>query len=238
MKRRAILIATTEKSNKVFTESVLADIDNFKTFLCSNYGGAWEDTHEVETLIDPDSEKLQKYLSSISYDCTLTYFTGHGFADINTGKEYISFINDDHLSDDTLINKSLKQLMIFDCCNSLIQSDIPQFRVPIPEYLSAAGHSDVREFFFKVLYNTDDNIVKLKSSQFAQPSGYNNRGGLFTQSLLNCSLDKNKFSDKFKTIHTCYNLTKSYMNTVGITHQPRLLGRKKSFNFPFMINIE
>lgn len=78
MSRKAILIEASRIKNHDDLPGARVDVDNFKTFLESAIGGAWE-SNEIQILSHPSKSTLNAALklASIS-DYTFVTFSGHG----------------------------------------------------------------------------------------------------------------------------------------------------------------
>jgi hypothetical protein len=117
MKRFAVLIANTNG-----LEGTKIDLENFRRFLQSEKGGAWNNDEIYKPLYNPSLIKLQATLSVLKeqyFDYVVLLFSGHG----GQKRETILEINGEGetISESALKGLAERQLTIFDCCRVLPQ---------------------------------------------------------------------------------------------------------------------
>src|SRR2546423_6424093 len=77
MKRKAILIESSNVKGHTDLPGARVDIENWKNFLKSDLGGVWEDS-EIVSLSKPYSADVERELK-VDYDCyCFVAFSGHG----------------------------------------------------------------------------------------------------------------------------------------------------------------
>ena len=116
MIRRAILIS----DNGGVEDNISAtkeDVKNYIDFLMSNIGGAWTNS-EIETHRNPNYNIIHD-LRNYEYDYTITMVSSHGGVKKENGKLYL-YLNNRLYDCVHFVNKSKRQLMIFDCCRTYI----------------------------------------------------------------------------------------------------------------------
>lgn len=119
MKKKAIIIANQDP----LLTGVSKDINHIQVFLKDIVGGAWN-SDEIEVHINPKLSSLKLALAIYklhSYDYMMVFFTGHGghkrqqtYVQINNDKELIA--------QSELENLCKKQINIYDCCRSEIET--------------------------------------------------------------------------------------------------------------------
>lgn len=114
MKRIALLIGNSDG-----LEGVKKDLVNWKRFLYSLKGGAWNSS-EIITLMNPRKEKLCSTIEDIRGECdfAIVVFSGHG--EYQNGFTQLA-INEkcDIIQDQYLIGIADKQITVFDCCRDI-----------------------------------------------------------------------------------------------------------------------
>lgn len=111
MKRFAYLL-----SNSNGLPGIKKDISDFRAFLLSCEGGAWNFNEIVERQ-NLRLEELRRDLSLIrcaTYDYCIFYYSGHGSYERDT-RLYVNDTND-NIGENEVLNLASKQLSIFDCC--------------------------------------------------------------------------------------------------------------------------
>lgn len=123
MRRRALLVgyAGGGKSGEAYLKGVSLDLENYREYLMSAKGGAWDDKEIIvaDGLSKKDLLYVIKEIRNEENDVTFTVFTGHG-----------DFENKEHFCRSLLINEdgediletelhqlSNKEITIFDCCS-------------------------------------------------------------------------------------------------------------------------
>lgn len=77
MKRKAILIESSNVAGQTELPGARVDVENWKNFLRSDLGGAWNDS-EIITLHKPVSLELAQYLKTDADCYCFVAFSGHG----------------------------------------------------------------------------------------------------------------------------------------------------------------
>lgn len=119
MKKKAIIIANQD----ALLPGVAKDIEHIQSFLKGVAGGAWN-TDEIDVKINPKKSDLSLYLSLkrlMGYDYIMVFFTGHGGHKRN--ETYVCINNEgEMIAQSQLENISRKQMNIYDCCRSELES--------------------------------------------------------------------------------------------------------------------
>ena len=77
MKRRAILIESSNVTGHDDLPGARVDVTNWRNFLKSDLGGAWEDS-EIVTLRKPASQEVDLQLNAGADGYCLVAYSGHG----------------------------------------------------------------------------------------------------------------------------------------------------------------
>ena len=178
MKRKAILIG-----NNRGIMGVNKDLIDFRTFLLSYSGGAWN-TEEITILLNKSASELTKEISNIKsegYDYAIVYFTGHGGLDGETIVEINP--SGEQIPESELYGISPKQINILDSCRVNIAGSI---KIEGATTVSASGdeRNSVRAEFDSLLLSAALQFVKIYSCSEGEESYATPSGSYYTQSLL------------------------------------------------------
>ncbi len=116
MKRKAILIESSNVKNQTELPGARVDIANWKNFLKSDLGGAWEDS-EIITLNKPYSSDVEENLKNHSDGYCFVAFSGHGCDG--------SVVLNDHIDNfpvGSLKPKGSQGTLVIDSCRGLSEA--------------------------------------------------------------------------------------------------------------------
>jgi hypothetical protein len=185
MKRNAVIISNPGEPGKSnYCAGVMQDVANFRAFLLSPIGGAWEES-EITHLDRPFASDLRvKVAGWRAYEYVLTIFCGHGcvkggstWAELRAGEE-IDAID---------LRLPTKQTIILDCC-----------RVPVPTTSMRAldekvakkaapliHPADCRKFYDQRIDECRTEVVVMYACSVGETAGDDSqRGGTYSYSLL------------------------------------------------------
>lgn len=187
-KRKALLIG-----NSNGLEGVKVDLANFKSFLMSNKGGAWNDDEIVvlahATLLTLDA--TIRSIKSDNVDYCIVYFSGHGAYQRATDSrwgETILELEDGNTIHESLFNGlSKRQLTIIDSCRNIMEHIILD---SIQLSTESVDFSENERQRFRMKYNhrimeAIPQHSKLYSCSIGESSNDTVQGGIYTQALLN-----------------------------------------------------
>lgn len=200
MKRIAIILSAPGGYDKRTErlEGIVNDVDNWKNFLSSNIGGAWEeDEDEIIVINDPtldDIMNLRNLVKINNYDFVFLAFSGHGAYD-KTTKRNGYFINNKIIPEGYFLLDANRQLTIFDACrvpedNIFGLECFSEEGVDIIKSLARLNEKEIRQLYKKAYNNS---ILKLPihmeerlySCSIGETAGDIGTGGLFTVNLIN-----------------------------------------------------
>ncbi|MBR8803542.1 hypothetical protein IX299_002001 [Porphyromonas levii] len=183
MERIALLIG-----NSVGLEGVKKDLINWKRFLYSLKGGAWNSS-EIITLMNPRKEELCSTIEDIrgEYDFAIVVFSGHGeyqkgFTKLAINEEY------ETIHDKDLIGISHKQITVFDCCRGV--EDDNELIYESQRTFSGGGTLErsrrilIRSLYEKRIEQADKQQIRLYSCKIGEFSEDTNEGGAYIKNLL------------------------------------------------------
>ena len=135
MKRKAILIEASNVTGLNDLPGARVDVANWKNFLTSDLGGAWEDS-EIITLKKPDSSTVTQYLN-VDADCyCFVAFSGHGSDGSVVLNDY--WVNSGYPIA-SLKPKGNKGTLIIDSCRG--QAEAMRYSFIKAAFANEAGHA-------------------------------------------------------------------------------------------------
>lgn len=231
MIRRAILISDNGGVDNDIS-ATKEDVKNYRDFLMSSIGGALENS-EIEPYHNPDYNTIKK-LSNYEYDYTITMVSSHGGVKKENGKLYL-YLNNIWYDCVYFVNKSKRQLMIFDCCRKEEEGDlIKQFSL---EAIFSVCSNLYREKYNKYIETCGEGIIILYSCKIRQASQLDEElGSFFINSLISAAKDKIKTKD-IVTVKETLELSKEYIKQYPTNQIPEITQIKTNRYFPIVVKI-
>lgn len=230
MRRKAILISDNGGVDNDISVTK-EDIKNYRDFLMSNIGGAWINS-EIETHKNPDSNIIND-LRNYEYDYTITMVSSHGGVKKENSKLYL-YLNNRWYDCIYFVNKSKRQLIIFDCCRTE-EEDI------LIKQFSFKSPFKITPYLYRVKYNRyietcGEGIIILYSCEVGQASGFNELGSYFINSLISAAKDKIRTKD-IVTVKEALELSKEYIKEYSTNQIPEISQIKTNRYFPIAVKI-
>lgn len=230
MRRKAILISDNGGVDNDIP-ATKEDVKNYRDFLMSSIGGAWENS-EIEMHSNPDCDTINN-LSGYEYDYTITMVSSHGGVKKENGILYL-YLNNRWYDCISFVNKSKRQLMIFDCCRTEEKGDlIKQFSL---ESIFDIYYNSYRKKYNSYIETCGEGIIILYSCQIGQTSGLNELGSYFINSLISAAEDKIKTKD-IVTVKEALELSKEYIKQYPTNQIPEISQIKTNRYFPIAVKI-
>ncbi len=233
--RKALIIAAPGKG-KYFLEGVLADVNNYKSFLKSGIGGNWFD-HEIEQLINPKANDLQIKLNNTNTDYSFIVFAGHGGYKREDGKDYLEINDDEFFEALRLRTNSKRQTIIVDSCRTqmaLLNSMGKSLTLE-----SGGDSAQKRSLFDAHLMKCEEGIIRIFSTSKDQAAEEDKDGGLFSSSLIKVSTDwanARNSGDNILDIKDAFDLACIKMEDVTHIQKPEINPGRRNYFFPFAIH--
>jgi len=196
MKRKAILIhAAGQQTDKDYLEGAKADVKNFREYLNTNAGGAWE-YHEIEVLENKSKAEIMKAIAAAkSSDYTLVTASGHGHHVKGKGVDETRFcVNKiDEIAAHELNTGSSRCSVIIDCCRMVtIQMSL------VEQWMTKAAmesrSEDIHRARFRAIY--DDAVLGAEigcsyffSCDLNEAAQESKDGGYYSGALITCAED-------------------------------------------------
>jgi hypothetical protein len=118
MKRKALIIYCDNTPPSKKLDGPPKDNNNYRRFLTSNYGGAWE-PGEIESIQNPTINEVAEVINHMNgMDYTLTIFTGHGDMQKDNWGSWQQYcqVLDGEITVHNLKSDSKKKTVIIDAC--------------------------------------------------------------------------------------------------------------------------
>lgn len=187
MKRRALLIGNSKGLG-----GVKLDIQNYRKFLKSNFGGQWFDS-EITVKMNPTKSDILKtiqFLTDESPDFVFVAYSGHGAYKKTTILE----INEDGelISENDLIGISKRQISIFDCCRECVRSELIERKKSGGILTFSNSKSNIRVIYENRIMQASEQQVRLYACSIGETSlDTTEEGGLYTKNLISSAKLRN-----------------------------------------------
>ena len=240
MNRKAILIGCPGiVGREGYLRGVTKDIDSYAKYLTSSIGGAWY-PNDVIMLNNPNKAKLIEFLKGLPLsDYLFMVYSGHGWQKNPDSPSLISLNDSEDISITEILaitkSKSNRQLLILDSCRSYPAQQIQMSEKRAYREDSAENLSRSRLLFDKYLEISDEGFCSLYSASKGQAAQEDGNGGVFTQSLIQSSLN---YGTGVLTINKAFNNAVAFMDEHFETIQvPEYNGGRRNNHFPFAVII-
>ena len=188
MIRKALLIGAPGKD----LPGVTKDIANFKDFLLSDAGGAWE-SKEIDTLMDPSRISVNSKLSALSdSDYSFVYFAGHGRHEVERNATQLQLQPNIHIEVSEFVRAGAsKHSVVVDACRVLYRELVRDGLLALMTRAdSQFSIKNSRQLFDSRLRNCDPGVVELYSCNLAETAGEDSdQGGFYTSALIGAGKD-------------------------------------------------
>lgn len=185
--RRAILIGTP---NSVYdpVKGAVADVRNFKRFLCLDYGGAWEDA-EIRSLLDPTPSQVKAALdAALSCDYVFITFSGHGEHRVGDRlSETVLFLS----KGEEFLARELnpgndRHLVVVDACREVVRlrKGMKLGGIITEAEQAQTDRRRCREMFDAAVSAAGEGRVVMHSCSIGQTAGEDETGGVFSRLLV------------------------------------------------------
>jgi len=199
MKRKALLIGNSGNKNipDEYLAGVAIDIENYKKFLLSKYGGLWYE-EEIITSLDETKEQIQKKILRLKEDNNnfiFILFSGHGsFSELKDCRKL--YIYNDFIYENNLTYLAPKQITILDTCADIETNSLLLGMEALNEsyiFNEKLTNLDYRKKYEEAIIASPEQQVILYSSSKGESSGDSTEsGGYFSYNLLQVALNNKK----------------------------------------------
>ena len=126
--RRALLIANPgETGDENYYKGVYVDVRNFRHFLTSAHGGAWNDETEIKVLQQPTKQELARPLIWCGLaDYSFILFTGHGCYSKELQEPVLELRANVTIPLSDMLEPNTKRTVILDCCQKIQRTELQE----------------------------------------------------------------------------------------------------------------
>jgi len=181
MQKRILIIGNNDG-----LPGVKVDIENYKIFFKSQYGGNWHDNEIIEKLNISKLEliTLLKSLKNLSLNYLIVIFSGHGGQERETILELNS--HGEYISESELKNLAYRQLNIFDCCRCYSQ---PILESKTTE-LRLKNLFSTREKYEKRIMEAVHQQASLYACSIGESANDTAKGGAYSKNLIAAAISE------------------------------------------------
>ncbi|TXJ45628.1 caspase family protein [Brachyspira aalborgi] len=237
MIKRAFLISSSAQNTTTPIVGTLKDVENFKHFLQSLKGGAWED-NEIFFKDEPNDNDMN-YIRNYNGDYSLIFIASHGFYYKSEHMQYV-IINEEEFPLDYFFNNAKKQLIIVDACREYHFPNLMLFAESF-EGVKRLSYSNIRDIYRQryedYIEKCNNGRVIIYSTNINDTAGEDkNNGGIFTSSFIKVASDNSEY--KLLDAKNAVILTRNYMHNILKTEQNPIIESDRRINyFPISIII-
>ena len=240
MKRKALIIGNAGYGEN-FLQGVAKDLENYKSFLKSPFGGAWRED-EIVTLNDHGLVEVNRKLSDLKKaDYSLAIFSGHGYVDRET-KSTIVELKNGVLNSNKLRFGAPKHVLILDTCREIVREK----RLTLDEAMmeGMAPSLDLqkcRYYYDKRIEECTSALVVLFACSEGETAMDTPRGGRYSYTLISAARDwlKSRPTDTkyvILSVVSAHNkVCKSVQQLTGHRQTPEIEKPRCEKYFPFAV---
>ncbi len=245
--RRALLISNPGEANATnYCKGVFVDIDNYKKFLMSALGGAWQ-TSEIIPLPRPSRKEVDDWILKLGiYDYTFILFSGHGYYSPKSQSTIIELRKDEEYNELDLRKLANKRTIILDCCRKVYPERIwDQVMVEAMRLVAkrALSPDECRKYFDVAVEKCPKGIIVGHSCSINETSGESEiHGGYYAGSLLKAAKDWHDNGNFNIGNYYTYSVVQTHNTAVplvdrltGGTQNPKIDKARSEPYFPFAI---
>lgn len=193
MKRVALLIGAVD-DEKIATGTAI-DIANYKKFLTSKLGGAWNDQEIIieSTLTKESILSSLKKIKGEFPDFAFVVFTGHGGYRDDSSNNNLYINENEFIRESDLACIASRQITILDCCRSCVISELNK-AIDSTKMFSEEGKFDIRNLIRKhydnrIMQATEQEVRLYACKKDSYAHTDDDEGGVFTKHLLQTAKD-------------------------------------------------
>lgn len=185
MTRHALIIGapgpTTQPSR--FLAGVGIDYQNYKQFLLSASGGAWQEK-EITQLPESNRQGLLNRLQRMQADYTLLVFSGHGGTDPTNDLPFVE-INaaGEQMYVEELLTGAPRQLVVLDSCRTFVPESSGLVTEGLQQFPSNLLPVQARQLYDNRIVQCEKGRIVCFSCKSGTESADTPEGGLFSNSL-------------------------------------------------------
>ena len=236
MKKIALLIGHPG-SPEEYIPGVKKDIESYKKFLISSYGGEWFES-EIVVIYEKDVDYVRDVINKIrklNFEFVFTIFSGHGnFSTVR--EERRLYLGDKYIYESELRGLAKKQLVILDSCAG-IEKEVSIKKAVMESFVEDKVKKDYRGIYEKYIKLCPDQEIVLYSSSKGEFSEDIGIGGLYTVSLLETVYENTDYEIFNALIAHELASEKVIKTSKGKQHPDYLATRKSGRKLPISLKV-
>lgn len=193
LKRRALLIGYSgwDLPEKYNLDGVSYDLKNYRSFLMSNEGGAWN-YDEITTIEDKELSTIRVKLNLIKAqhnEMVFVVYSGHGdYDDIENGCRRLQISKNDDILENELINLGKREILILDSCSGKRSNEIDealeQKNIMVLESAEANIRKQYRKRYEELFMKCPERNLRFYAAEVGKSAHDTDFGGLYSRCLL------------------------------------------------------
>jgi hypothetical protein len=242
MKRKALLIESSRLTGQPDLPGARIDIRNWRSFLRSDVGGAWNDD-EIISLNNPSWPALQgQLILQSSTDYVFITFSGHGEhireKDIDESKIYLTE------NDKVLVRQinpgNPRCTFIIDACRGLVTPEALPVAIAMSISKAVSDRQAYRDLFDAAIEQAEKGIIRVFSCSIDEAAGESAiSGGYYTTALMDCCTDWHRSHDSGKRyyypINSAHDCASSRTTERNKQQHPQYNGGRRNKHFPLAV---
>lgn len=241
MKRLAILIESSDTLHGSLP-GMAADVENWRSYLSSVRGGAWDPDEEIIELHTPSEEEFIGSLElTRTVDYTFLSFSGHGEQKRSTPtvRGYSTAIINDDYEENILemLPYSPKSLLVIDSCRRYVELQKSLGRIiksSIVESVDERRREISRMLFDSAVETAEAGSIVMYSCKAGQSAADEDYGGVFTSALIDCG--RKWRGKRVMTSKTAYECASMAHDIKRRGQEPEYKPGRRIDHFPFAID--
>lgn len=249
MKRTALLISNPgeKTTDENYCRGVFVDVKNYKNFLTSPLGGAWEPS-EIAEFYRPTCEQVDAAVSKLSsYDYSIVLFSGHGYVSGSNQSTILEFKANEEYDSLNLRQNTTKRTIILDCCRKVYPERIEEkyaIDAMVKAFKLSLDSTKCRRAYDKEIEKCSQWSLVCYSCVKGEVSGDDgSNGGFYASSLIRAAnrwfeqnnVDLSKYYDSYSVVEA-HNAAIPYVSRLSDGKQnPDISKSKSGPYFPFAI---
>lgn len=221
MQKRILIIG-----NNHGLPGVKVDIEKYKSFFKSSYGGSWRDDEIIEKLNVSKAEllaELARIKGTLNY--LIVIFSGHGGQERETMLELNS--KGECIGESDLTNLAYRQLNIYDCCRSFPEIVTESFKAQLRAKLFSIVNT--RQKFEERIMAAEHQQVSLYACSIGEYANDTNEGGAYSKNLISAARN---IDEEFMLVGTAHmnasiETTREFPEQHPASIIPRLMSSKQ-----------
>jgi hypothetical protein len=187
MQKRILIIG-----NSSGLPGVKVDVQNYKVFFKSAYGGNWYESEIIEKL-NPTKDDILSELNSLknmNLDYLIVVFSGHG----GQARDTVLELNDkpEYLSEERFSGLAVRQLLIYDCCRTFSASLLESIKNRLEQ--KAYSSTSTKERYERRILQAVPQTVSLYACAIGETAHDTSSGGAYSKALIDGAIGTAEFT--------------------------------------------